>query len=57
MRKNGRIHRKHRGFTKNSRIMKKYNMRHFETLNGELFPQCFPSTKMVGKQIGGIIKK
>ena len=30
--------------------MKKYKMRHYETLNGDLFPQDFPKVKMVGKQ-------
>lgn len=30
--------------------MKKNKMRHYETLNGDLFPQDSPKAKMVGKQ-------
>lgn len=30
--------------------MKKNKMRHYETLNGDLFPQVFSNRKMVGKQ-------
>lgn len=30
--------------------MKKDKMRHYETLNGYLFPQDFPKAEMVGKQ-------
>ena len=30
--------------------MKKYKMRHYETLKRGLFPQVFPRTKLVGKQ-------
>ena len=29
--------------------MKKNKMRHFETLNGDLFPQCFPNAKNGGE--------
>ena len=49
MRQNGRIHREHRGFTKNSRIMEKYKMRHYETLNVDMFPQEFPNTQDGGE--------
>ena len=50
MRPNGRIHRKHNGFTKKSRIMKKNKKRRNETYLDVMFPQCFPSTILMGKQ-------
>ena len=30
--------------------MKKNKMRHYETLNRDLFPQVFPTLKWMGKQ-------
>ena len=30
--------------------MEKYKMRHYETLDGDLFPQAFSNAQMVGKQ-------
>lgn len=50
MRQNGRIPREYKEILNFRRNMKKNKTGHYETLNGDLFPQDFPKAKMVGKQ-------